>query len=79
MQIEDIVNEHYPLKVVNITYEKKLVNETQYGKPDKQSYCDCIREMLVSQNSRFVNDPGVILFRDRLKQMNMSVSVFMKK
>ena len=64
---------------MNSTYEKKVLNETQYGKPDRQSYYDCIREMLVLENSRFVNDPGVIQFRDSLKQMNMTARVIMKK
>ena len=48
-----------------------------YGKPDA-SYCDALNEMLVSKDTRFVNDPFVMMLRERLKNNNISVSIFMK-
>jgi len=55
-KIEDIVNQHYPLETVHHTYENQTEDETKYGKPEKMSYCDCIHEMLVSENERIVAD-----------------------
>jgi len=71
-KLEGLVDKLYPLRVNSKT------NETVYGKPES-STCDALNEMLTSQSDRFVNDPFVSMFRNRLlNDYHVTVPIFMK-
>ena len=70
--IQDLVRKTYPQE-----YDPET-KRTFYGKPVEKSYMDCLNEIATSQNTGFVRDPNIRMFRERLTRRKVTGMAFIK-